>query len=273
MGNTNHYERIRLALDELKAALEPYVEARLKEAFGDEWKAKYAVPDWTDDDFNTDVHVLANTIVNNWDAVFSKQMKREAKHLVHQVRKTRNRFAHQEAFDHSDTYSALHEAQRLLEAIGADPGAIVRSKSELVDEMARAGESVEDVARKAEQAADEALAKSASDGAVHARLVMMRKGQPCDIEFLVVPPVVIGRANASVGAIDVDLTNYEEGAYVSRRHAKILMDDGSFVLEDLGSSNGTYIKREDYEKIERTAITDGDELAFGNAKFVFRVER
>jgi len=51
------------------------------------------------------------------------------------------------------------------------------------------------------------------------------------------------------------------------------MDDGSFVLEDLGSSNGTYIKREDYEKIERAAIADGDELAFGNAKFVFRVER
>ncbi len=273
MVNTNHYERIRLALEELKQALEPFVEARLKEAYGDEWRSKYAVPDWTGDDFNTDVQVLANTIVNNWDAVFSKHMKREAKHLVHQVRKTRNRFAHQEAFDHSDTYSALHEAQRLLEAVGADPQAIVRSKSELVDEMARSGESVEDVARMAEEAADEALAKSVSDGVVQARLVLMRKGQPCDVEFVVVPPMVIGRADASVGAIDVDLTDYEEGAYVSRRHAKIVMDDGSFVVEDLGSSNGTYIKRDDYEKIERAELADGDEVAFGNAKFLFKVER
>ena len=77
--------------------------------------------------------MLANTVVNNWDDVFSQHLKREAKHLVHQVRKTRSRFAHQESFDHSDAYSALHEAQRLLEAIGADTASIVRSKRELVE--------------------------------------------------------------------------------------------------------------------------------------------
>jgi hypothetical protein len=273
VGTINHYERIRLALEELRSALEPFVEERLKEAHGDGWRSRYAVPEWSGDDFNTDVQVLANTIVNNWDDVFSRQLRREAKHLVHQVRKTRNRFAHQEGFDQSDTYSALHEAQRLLEAIGADPAKIVASKRELVAEMARAGESPEDVERKAEEAADAALAEGASDGAVHARLVMLRKGQPSEIEFLVVPPMVIGRADASVGAIDVDLTAFEEGAYVSRRHAKIAVEGGAFVLEDLGSSNGTYIKRDDYEKVERVELEDGDEVAFGNAKFVFRIER
>lgn len=269
LGNTNHYERIRQALEELKRALEPFVEERLKEAFGDEWRSRYAVSEKAREDFNADVSLLVNTIINNWDEAFGAHMKRDAKHLVHQVRKTRNRFAHQEEFDLSDTYSALHEAQRLLEAIGADAGAIVRSKEELVQEMANAGESAEEVARKAEAAADAALAEGASG----ARLVMVRNGQPSEVEFPVVPPMVVGRADASVGAIDIDLTGFEEGAYVSRRHARITLEDGAYVVEDLGSSNGTYIKRDDYEKVERAELDDGAELAFGNAKFVFRLGR
>lgn len=268
----NHYERIRLALDEVRRALEPYVEARLKESFSEDWRSRYAVPDWSGEEFNTDVHVLANTIVNNWDSVFSKHLKRETKHLVHQVRKTRNRFAHQEQFDLSDTYTALHEAQRLMEAIGADPDEVERSKRELVDQMARTGEEAEDVARKAEAEADAALAKVASDGLVQARLVMLKGGQPCETEFVLVPPVVVGRADVTAGVVDVDLTGFEESAYVSRRHAQIVFQDGAFYVEDLGSSNGTYLRRDDYERVERAEIADGDEVAFGNAKFVFRVE-
>lgn len=272
MGNTNNYERIRIALDELRDSLAAFVEGKMRESYGDEWQKRYAIPDWSDG-FNTDVAVLTNTIVNNWQDVFSKCFKREAKHLVHQVRKTRNRFAHQERFDPSDTYSALHEMQRLLEAIGSDTAkSIERSKSELVHEMADPGESPEDVARKAEAAADDALAKFASEPHVSARLVMLRRGQPSEVEFVLELPAVIGRADASVGAIDIDLTEYEESAYVSRRHAKIAVVDGTFVIEDLGSSNGTYIKRGDYEKVDRAELADGDEVAFGNAKFVFRVD-
>jgi pSer/pThr/pTyr-binding forkhead associated (FHA) protein len=89
---------------------------------------------------------------------------------------------------------------------------------------------------------------------------------------VIVPPAIIGRADANAGTIDVDLGAFAEGAYVSRRHAKIVAEGGGFVLEDLGSSNGTYIKRDDYERVERVGLEDGDEIAFGNAKFVFRLE-
>jgi hypothetical protein len=273
LGNVSNYERIRQALDDLKGALAPYVEERLVEAFGEDSRSRYAVPEWTDKDFNIDVSVLANTIVNNWDEVFSKHLKREAKHVVHQVRKTRNRLAHQEAFDQSDTYTALHEVQRLLEAIGADAGSIVSSKEELVGEMAAAGESPEDVARKAEAAAEDALAKAASEPGYQARLVVLRSGLPTDVEFVFELPAVIGRADATSGALSVDLTDAEGGAYVSRRHAQIVAVDGVCILEDLGSANGTYIKRDDYEKIDRAEIEDGDRIAFGNAKFLFRVDR
>ena len=86
----------------------------MKAEFGDaDWQAHYALPEWRGNEFNPDVQVLVNTIINHWDTVFSKGLQLEAKHLVHQVRKTRNRLAHQEKFDLDDTYSALHEVQRL----------------------------------------------------------------------------------------------------------------------------------------------------------------
>ena len=273
MGNISNYERIRQALEELKGALAPFVEERLRAEYGDEALAHYAVPDWTEEDFNVDVSVLANTIVNNWDEVFSQHLKREAKHVVHQVRKSRNRLAHPEAFDQSDTYTALHEVQRLLEAIGADTASVVRSKEELVEEMVLGGESREDVARKAEAAAEDALAKAASDPAQQARLVFLRSGLPTDIEFEFELPAVIGRQDGASGTITVDLTDFEGGAYISRRHAQISAVDGVCVIQDLGSANGTYVKRDDYERVERAEIEDGDRIAFGNAKFLFRVDR
>ncbi len=270
-GKTNNYERIRLALDDLKRALAPYVEGRLVEAYGDEARSRYAVPDWTGDDFNADVHALANTIVNNWDAVFSKHLKREAKHVVHQVRKTRNRFAHQEEFDSSDTYTALHEIQRLLEAIGADASPIERSKLQLVYDMAGTGESPEEVARQAEMAAEDALSKAVIEPGGSVRLLMVRGGQITDIEFSFELPATIGRKDVSSGEVTVDLTEYEEGAYVSRQHARISSVEGAVVLQDLGSANGTYLKRTDYEKVDRAELSDGDQIAFGNAKFVFKL--
>jgi hypothetical protein len=272
LGNTDNYDRIRQALDELKGALAPFVEAKLVEAFGGDVRSRYAVPEWSGNEFNIDVQVLANTIVNNWDDVFSKHLKREAKHVVHQVRKTRNRFAHQETFDPSDTYTSLHEVQRLLEAIGADASSIVRSKTELVLDMAVAGESPEDLARKAEAAADDALAQATSEPGVPAKLVMLRSGLPTSVEFAFELPAVIGRADANAGAITVDLSDFEEGAYVSRRHAQIAAVGGAFVLQDLGSANGTYVKRGDYEKVDRAEIVNGDHVAFGNAKFEFRLD-
>jgi hypothetical protein len=269
LGTQNHYERIRNSLEELRSALEPYVEERMRAAFGDDWQAHYAIPGWPDYEFNADVQVLTNTIVNNWEDVFAREMKREAKHLVHQVRKTRNRFAHQERFDESDTYTALHEMQRLLEAIGSESAqAIERAKNEMVPDMAGAGHSPEAI----EAAADDALAKGASQPVLQARLVKLQRGQPTQVEYLLEPPTVIGRADARTGQIDVDLTDHDDAAYVSRQHAKIVQEGGVFVLEDLGSSNGTFVKRGEYEKVERTELSDGDEVAFGNAKFVFRTE-
>jgi len=102
------------------------------------------------------------------------------------------------------------------------------------------------------------------------RLIIKRAGEETEDVFVVVAPAIIGRFDPSVGPIDVDLGNIPEGSYVSRKHAKITEADDVFTIEDLGSSNGTFILRDDWEKVDSAEIEDGTEIALGNARMVFR---
>ncbi len=82
---------------------------------------------------------------------------------------------------------------------------------------------------------------------------------------------VIGRFDPGVGPIDVDLGALPEGVYISRRHAEIRHADGVWYVKDLGSSNGTFLLRDgEFVRTEEEAeLEDGQEIAFGNARFSF----
>ena len=110
-----------------------------------------------------------------------------------------------------------------------------------------------------------------AETALGPRLILVRNGEETDISFEINPPAVIGRFDPSVGPIEVDLGQVEEGSYVSRKHAKITLEDDVYEIEDLGSSNGTFILRDDFERIEKAEIVDGDQIALGNARFNFRL--
>jgi Protein of unknown function (DUF3662)/FHA domain len=58
---------------------------------------------------------------------------------------------------------------------------------------------------------------------------------------------------------------------VSRKHARIFRADNGFVVEDLGSTNGTLL---DGAPIDRERIEGGDELTFGQstARFIRRID-
>jgi len=58
---------------------------------------------------------------------------------------------------------------------------------------------------------------------------------------------------------------------VSRRHARISRADNGFLVEDLGSTNGTLL---DGAPIDREMIEGGDELTFGQttARFIRRID-
>lgn len=106
----------------------------------------------------------------------------------------------------------------------------------------------------------------------NAKIVLKRSGAETDITFPVNPPATIGRFDPAVGPIDVDLGDIDEGKYVSRKHAKIILDSGVYKLVDLQSSNGTFVLRSDFEKIDEAELTSGTEFALGNARFVFKID-
>lgn len=107
-----------------------------------------------------------------------------------------------------------------------------------------------------------------------ASLRLIRAGEETGDVFAFVGSAVIGRFDPSVGPIDVDLGGIDEGAYVSRRHARIAYQDGAWIIEDLGSSNGTFLLEDgDFRRIEEpTPVEDGATIVFGNARFLFRTE-
>ncbi len=71
---------------------------------------------------------------------------------------------------------------------------------------------------------------------------------------------------------DIDLTNFggEEGG-VSRRHARVIRDGDTYLLEDLNSTN--YTKLNGVKLIPKIpqAIRDGDHLSFGKVEATFHL--
>jgi hypothetical protein len=55
---------------------------------------------------------------------------------------------------------------------------------------------------------------------------------------------------------------------VSRRHAALVERDGRWVIEDLGSLNGTFVNR---RRVEAATLEDGDEIQIGKYRLTFLV--
>jgi DNA-binding winged helix-turn-helix (wHTH) protein len=70
---------------------------------------------------------------------------------------------------------------------------------------------------------------------------------------------------------DPDVAVRIEAPGVSRRHARILAGGGRFVLEDLQSKNGTYLR--DVRLSPSAELADGDEFRLGQTLLVFNVLR
>jgi DNA-binding winged helix-turn-helix (wHTH) protein len=67
---------------------------------------------------------------------------------------------------------------------------------------------------------------------------------------------------------DEDVAVRIDSPAVSRRHARILVENGRAVLEDLGSKNGTFLKE---ERLEGPGVLeDGDTFRLGRLLLVYR---
>ena len=75
--------------------------------------------------------------------------------------------------------------------------------------------------------------------------LIIERGASVGTEFKITDEEsTIGRWDADNGIFpDVDLDVFDPEAKVSRRHARIIYDGSKFLIEDLGSTNGTFVNR------------------------------
>lgn len=104
--------------------------------------------------------------------------------------------------------------------------------------------------------------------------LIVEKGSGVNTEFeLKNPESFIGRWDADNGIFpDIDLDAIDPDAKVSRRHAKIIRREGHYLIEDLGSTNGTFINRgRRLLPGSPQRLNDGDEIIVGKTFLRFKI--
>lgn len=85
--------------------------------------------------------------------------------------------------------------------------------------------------------------------------------------------IMLGKPNNNY-APDVDVSTLPDAEIVSRQHALIHIEAETYYIEDLGSTNGTYINNTPVPRGERQEISAGDVLALGKedkVTFIFKL--
>ncbi len=85
------------------------------------------------------------------------------------------------------------------------------------------------------------------------QLVMLRGPQPEKVFNLTKDTIAIGRESAN----DIIINDPE----VSRQHARLIRQDEAYIMEDLGSTNGTFINGT--RTVGPNLLSDGDEIDLG----------
>ncbi len=98
--------------------------------------------------------------------------------------------------------------------------------------------------------------------APEARLELVKSSVPLSNEFTITNGKTLGRAIEN----DIILPD----TYVSRVHARIGFENGIYVVEDLNSTNGTFLNGDDIRGKGKQPLKSGDELRFGATAFRFK---
>jgi pSer/pThr/pTyr-binding forkhead associated (FHA) protein len=81
----------------------------------------------------------------------------------------------------------------------------------------------------------------------------------------------VGRADSRQGINpDIDLTDLVDGDTVSRRHARLMLRQGSFYVQDMGSSYGTWVNEREITGEAPAPLQPGDRVRFGEVRLTFQ---
>ncbi|CAA9262884.1 MAG: FraH-related protein [uncultured Chloroflexi bacterium] len=120
-----------------------------------------------------------------------------------------------------------------------------------------------------------AAGTGASTGGGQPRLLIKKYGALTGDEIpLMGERLVVGRFDPETGPVDIDLSAAAEAEHISRHHAELYREAGQWLVRDLGSTNGVFVRTGEGTFGPRITaprpLADGDEVAFGNARLIFR---
>jgi pSer/pThr/pTyr-binding forkhead associated (FHA) protein len=87
------------------------------------------------------------------------------------------------------------------------------------------------------------------------------------------PVIHIGKTGGSIPP-DIDISGLPDSQFVSRVHADIRVEADAFYIEDVGSSNGTYINHIPLAPGNRHRLRSGERIALGKedkVSFIFQL--
>jgi len=104
-------------------------------------------------------------------------------------------------------------------------------------------------------------------------LIAKQINAPIPKFFLADNILLVGRFDPDSGPVDIDLDGFVGDETVSRNHAEIYLNESRWLLKDLGSTNGVFIKPVGHSRFgaritSPVTLAAGDEVSFGKVRFL-----
>ena len=156
---------------------------------------------------------------------------------------------------------------RLISAVKKDPGRRKKSRTEDMDLLRSLAEHPADEHEQLNEFSEgTVILQQKRDPETSWQALLISKADPGIRFSLTEDTYVIGKAS---GGADIII----DKKTVSRVHARIKKESGSYRVNDRGSKNGTYINGDRISDGKGDFLYDGDEISFADADFIYRIDK
>ena len=101
---------------------------------------------------------------------------------------------------------------------------------------------------------------------VKAHLLVVRGAKPNTEYPIYEGQNILGRADQKPVDVDLEIQEFPDRVWSSRQHAVIVCENGSLTLEDLNSSNGTFVNRTRIQTGQKQTLRANDIIQIGEVQ-------